>query len=587
MGLALGHSRCKQPVAAQSIIKNAFGPSGIPDGLFLASKETSMIEITQVNASLDEAGDENACLIVGKRVAKRVLRCKDSEIKSIELHRKSIDARKKRDVHFILSFRVELTSPHLEREAVDSVAERDRSRVRAIEDDGSSYPSPVSDAPQECPVVVGAGCAGLFAALTLAEAGLKPLLIERGDPAFRRSHAIDLFLKERILDPESNIQFGLGGAGTFSDGKLNTGTKNPAHRLILETFVEAGAPRDILWDAKPHIGSDILPTVVTAISQRIEQLGGVVRYRTKLVDIHIDASGAITGIDVQSSQDAACEPIETKHLILACGHSARDIFELLKDHNVALAQKTFAMGVRIEHPQRDIDRAQYGASAGHPALGAAPYKLVAHLPNGRSVFSFCMCPGGQVVAASSEPCHLCVNGASLNARDGRNANAALLVNVTPEDLPNDDPLAGIELQRACEAAAYRLGGSNWNAPAQLVGDFLAGHASKAPGKVKPTYPLGVTWTAIDKALPQHIVESLRLGLPLLGKKLRGYDRPDAVLTGVETRSSSPVTVTRDRTCHAVSTPGLYPCGEGAGYAGGIMSAATDGIRCAEALIADL
>lgn len=259
-----------------------------------------MIEITQVNASLDEAGDENACLIVGKRVAKRVLRCKDSEIKSIELHRKSIDARKKRDVHFILSFRVELTSPHLEREAVDSVSERDRSRVRAIKDDGSSFPTPVSDAPQERPVVVGAGCAGLFAALTLAEAGLKPLLIERGDPAFRRSHAIDLFLKERILDPESNIQFGLGGAGTFSDGKLNTGTKNPAHRLILETFVEAGAPRDILWDAKPHIGSDILPTVVTAISQRIEQLGGIVRYRTKLVDIHIDASGAITGIDVQS-----------------------------------------------------------------------------------------------------------------------------------------------------------------------------------------------------------------------------------------------------------------------------------------------
>lgn len=245
------------------------------------------------------------------------------------------------------------------------------------------------------------------------------------------------------------------------------------------------------------------------------------------------------------------------------------------------------MGVRIEHPQRDIDRAQYGPSAGHPALGAAPYKLVAHLPNGRSVFSFCMCPGGQVVAASSEQGHLCVNGASLNARDGRNANAALLVNVTPDDLPGDDPLAGIELQRACERAAYRLGGSNWNAPAQLVGDFLARRASTAPGKVKPTYPLGVTWTAIDDALPQHIVESLRLGIPLLGKKLRGYDRPGAVLTGVETRSSSPVAVTRDRACHAVSTPGLYPCGEGAGYAGGIMSAATDGIRCAEALIADL
>lgn len=546
-----------------------------------------MIEITQVNATLDEAGDENACLAIGRRAVKRALRCEDSQIKAIELHRKSIDARKKRDVHFILSFRVELTSPDIEQTVLGSVAARDRPRVRTIEDNEPSFPSPVSGAPKERPVVVGAGCAGLFAALTLAEAGLKPLLIERGDPALRRSQAIGLFLKERGLDPESNIQFGLGGAGTFSDGKLNTGTKNPAHRLILDTFVEAGAPRDILWDAKPHIGSDILPTVVTNISQRIERLGGVVRYRTKLVDIRADASGAIAGIDVQTSQHAATEQITTKHLILACGHSARDVFELLEDHNVALAQKTFAMGVRIEHPQRDIDRAQYGPAAGHPALGAAPYKLVAHLPNGRSVFSFCMCPGGQVVAASSEPGHLCVNGASLNARAGRNANAALLVNVTPDDLPSDDPLAGVELQRICERAAYRLGGSNWNAPAQLVGDFLAERASTTCGKVKPTYPLGVTWTAIDESLPQHIIESLRLGIPLLGKKLRGYDHPDAVLTGVETRSSSPVTVTRDRECHAVSTPGLYPCGEGAGYAGGIMSAATDGIRCAKALIADL
>ena len=354
--------------------------------------------------------------------------------------------------------------------------------------------------------------------------------------------------------------------------------------------MEAGAPREILWDAKPHIGSDILPAVVTDIVAQIENLGGEVRFDTQMIDIERSAAGAISSITI-SSQNADGqkheEVIATSQLILACGHSARDVFVLLSQRGFSLQRKTFAMGVRIEHPQRDIDRAQYGASAGHPALGAAPYKLVAHLPNGRSVFSFCMCPGGQVVAASSEQGHLCVNGASLNARDGRNANAALLVNVTPEDLPNDDPLAGIELQRACEAAAYRLGGSNWNAPAQLVGDFLAGRASKAPRKVKPTYPLGVTWTAIDEALPQHIVESLRLGLPLLGKKLRGYDRPDAVLTGVETRSSSPVTVTRDRTCHAVSTPGLYPCGEGAGYAGGIMSAATDGIRCAEALIADL
>ncbi len=368
--------------------------------------------------------------------------------------------------------------------------------------------------------------AGLFAALTLAEAGLKPLLIERGDPAFRRSHAIDLFLKERILDPESNIQFGLGGAGTFSDGKLNTGTKNPAHRLILETFVEAGARRDILWDAKPHIGSDILPAVVTSISQRIEQLGGTVRYRTKLVDIHTDTSGAIVGIDIQSSHDATSESINTKHLILACGHSARDVFEVLKTHDVALAQKDLCHGCAHRASTARHRPCPIWPLGG--ALGTRSSPLQACRPSpqrAQRVLVLYVPRRTEVVAASSEQGHLCVNGASLNARDGRNANAALLVNVTPEDLPNDDPLAGIELQRACEAAAYRLGGSNWNAPAQLVGDFLAKRASTAPGKVKPTYPLGVTWTAIDDALPQHIVESLRLGIPLLGKKLRGYDRP--------------------------------------------------------------
>ena len=457
-----------------------------------------MIEITQVHASLDEAGDEAACLAIGRRAVKRTLRCEDSQIKAIELHRKSIDARKKRDVHFILSFRVELTSSRLEQEVVDRVAERDRSRIRMVDGEAPSFPNPVPNAPKGRPVVVGAGCAGLFAALTLAEAGLKPLLIERGDPALRRSQAIDLFLKERILDPESNIQFGLGGAGTFSDGKLNTGTKNPAHRLILETFVEAGSPRDILWDAKPHIGSDILPTVVTNISQRIEQLGGTVRYRTKLVDIQTDGSGAITGVDVQPPQETTSETIATKHLILACGHSARDVFELLKEHDVALAQKTFAMGVRIEHPQRDIDRAQYGPSAGHPALGAAPYKLVAHLPNGRSVFSFCMCPGGQVVAASSEQSHLCVNGASsMLATDATQMPPYSLTShltifpamirsqaLSSSASASEPPIAGwLQLERAGTARRR----------------FPCGARQHAPGKVKPTYPLGVTWTAIDDA----------------------------------------------------------------------------------------
>ena len=550
-----------------------------------------MIEITEVHATLDEAADETSCLALGRRIATRLLRCRPSSIASVELHRKSIDARKKSDVHFILSFRIRLKSPEEEKRLVAAIPERKRRHAKIIDAAEPAYPVPVASRPVHRPVVVGAGCAGLFAALTLAEAGLEPILIERGDDAQRRTDAIGVFLDRRELDPESNIQFGLGGAGTFSDGKLNTGTKNPAHRLILKTFVEAGAPRDILWDAKPHVGSDILPAVVSHLAQRITELGGTVRYRTKLVDILLDGQGSVSAIEVEpalpDSNAGARERIDTDRLILACGHSARDVFELLRLRGVALSRKTFAMGVRIEHPQRDIDRAQYGAAAGHSALGAAPYKLVAHLPNGRSVFSFCMCPGGEVVAASSEPGHLCVNGASLNARAGRNANAALLVNVTPEDLPGDDPLAGIALQRRCEAEAFRLGGSDWRAPVQLVGDFLAHRPSTGPGGVKPTYPLGVTWTQIDSALPEHIVESLRMGLPQLGKKIRGYDRPDAVLTGVETRSSSPVTVLRDRSGHAQATPGLYPCGEGAGYAGGIMSAATDGIRCAEALIADL
>ena len=550
-----------------------------------------MIEVSEIRAKLSEGKDEASCLDLARRKIPRILGCHSSEIEHISLYRKSIDARKKSNVHFILSFHLALTDPKRELDLIDALSDNERKHARVIESNETTYPSPQKATPAARPVVVGAGCAGLFAALTLAEAGLKPLLIERGDSARRRSKTIQAFLDSGTLDPESNIQFGLGGAGTFSDGKLNTGTKNPSHRLVLKTLVEAGAPREILWDAKPHIGSDILPDVVQHIAERIEELGGTVLYRTKLIDIEISPAGHVTGISAVRSaagrHDPEPERIACTHLILACGHSARDIFELTHRLGISLARKTFAMGVRIEHLQRDIDRAQYGSAAGHPALGAAPYKLVAHLDNGRSVFSFCMCPGGEVVAASSEGEHLCVNGASLNARAGRNANAALLVNITPEDLPGTSPLAGIELQRSCEHRAWQLGGSSWTAPAQLVGDFLAKQPSSAPGKIKPTYPLGVTWTKLDSALPAHVIDSLRLGIPLLGRKLRGYDRPDAVLTGVETRSSSPITILRDKDCHSLSTPGLYPCGEGAGYAGGIMSAATDGIRCARALLSDL
>lgn len=546
-----------------------------------------MLEISQISCRLADGGDERSCIEVCTREALGILRCRRADIERVELRRKSIDARKKSNVHFTLSALVHLASEVDEADLLSRLSDRDRKRVRAVDADDPSFPAPVQDGMLEHrPVVVGAGCAGLFAALTLAEAGLRPILLERGDDATRRTEAVGHFNATGALDTESNIQFGLGGAGTFSDGKLNTGTKNPLHRLVLKTLVEAGAPRDILWDAKPHIGSDILPDVVTNLIARIERLGGTVRFRTHVSDLLLDDEGVVSGLILDGPDGR--ETIAATHVVLACGHSARDVFEMLADLGITLQRKTFAMGVRIEHLQADIDRTLYGSAAGHPALGAAPYSLVAHLPNGRSVFSFCMCPGGEVVAAASEQGGVVTNGASMHARDGRNANAALLVNITPEDLPGNDPLEGVRLQRACEQAAFRAGGGEYRAPAQLVGDFLAQRPSTGPGRIEPTYPRGVTWGTIDDVLPSHVVDALREGIPLLGRKIRGYNDPEAVLTAIESRSSSPITILRDRqTCISVSTPGLYPCGEGAGYAGGIMSAATDGIRCAQSLVTSI
>ena len=549
-----------------------------------------MLEISEISCSLKQGATEAGCLEACRREATRLLACSAHDVSAVTLHRKSVDARKKSNVHFMLSARVECAPGVDEARLLSRVPARESRRVRSVDADEPMFrlasPSARDNTAQSRPVVIGAGCAGLFAALSLAEAGLCPFLIEKGDDAERRTAAVEHFNATGELDLSSNIQFGLGGAGTFSDGKLNTGTKNPFHRLVLQTLVAAGAPRDILWDAKPHIGSDVLPHVVTALVERIRQLGGTVQFRSSLTGIERDELGAVSAVRVRTG--AGEELVPTRSVILSCGHSARDIFELLKDAGVELSRKTFAMGVRIEHLQKDIDRALYGTAAGHPALGAAPYSLVAHLKGGRSVFSFCMCPGGEVVAAASEEGGVVTNGASLNARAGRNANAALLVNITPDDLPGDDPLEGIRLQRRCERAAYAAGGGGYRAPAQLVGDFLAGVPSKGPGRVTPTYPRGVTWGAIDDLLPAHVIASLREGLPLLGRKIRGYDDPEAVLTAVETRSSSPITITRSReTCISTNTPGLFPCGEGAGYAGGIMSAATDGIRCANALIASL
>lgn len=559
-----------------------------------------MLEVSDVRLHLDEGVDEGACLAAGRRKVARLLHVAPRELMAIELRRRSIDARKKNDVHLVCTFRAALADAVREREVLARLSDEEGRRVHAVAPEVPSFPVYAGARPANRPVVVGAGCAGLFAALALAEAGLEPLLIERGDDAERRGAAVARFIRTRRLDPESNIQFGLGGAGTFSDGKLTTGTKNPAHRLILETFVAAGASRDILWDAKPHVGSDVLPQVVTHIVARIRARGGEVRFRARLIDIERASDGSLRSVTVEHrepapagdagappSEPATVERIACDRMILACGHSARDVFELLSRRGFHLERKTFAMGVRIEHLQRTVDRAQYGAAAGHPALGAAPYKLVAHPRDGRSVFSFCMCPGGEVVAAASEEGGVVTNGASESARAGRNANAALLVNVNPSDLPGSSPLAGVELQRTCERAAFAAGGGDYSAPAQLLGDFMAARPSAGPGSVLPAYPLGVAWTALDRVLPPSIADGLRAGIPLLERRLRGFTAPDAVLTGVESRSSSPVTVVRDRTCAAEGAPGIYPCGEGAGYAGGIMSAATDGIRCAEALIASL
>ena len=403
-----------------------------------------MLEVSDVRLHLDEGVDEGACLAAGRRKVARLLHVAPRELMAIELRKRSIDARKKNDVHLVCTFRAALADAVREREVLARLSDEEGRRVHAVAPEVPSFPVYAGARPTNRPVVVGAGCAGLFAALALAEAGLEPLLIERGDDAERRGAAVARFIRTRRLDPESNIQFGLGGAGTFSDGKLTTGTKNPAHRLILETFVAGGASRDILWDAKPHVGSDVLPQVVTHIVARIRACGGEVRFRARLIDIERASDGSLRSVTVEHrepapagdagappSEPATVERIACDRMILACGHSARDVFELLSRRGFHLERKTFAMGVRIEHLQRTVDRAQYGAAAGHPALGAAPYKLVAHPRDGRSVFSFCMCPGGEVVAAASEEGGVVTNGASESARAGRNANAALLVNVNP------------------------------------------------------------------------------------------------------------------------------------------------------------
>ena len=529
-----------------------------------------MIEISSLRLPLSYTDDEL------RRLAAARLGISPREILTCRLHRRSVDARKKPNLLFDITVGVTVA----EEEAV--LAACRHPSVKRYAPTPYILPTPTVT-PTHRPVVVGSGPAGLFAALMLARAQLRPLLIERGEPVERRTEAVTRFRLTGVLNTHSNVQFGEGGAGTFSDGKLNTGIRDPRCRLVLEELAAAGAPEEILWQAKPHVGTDRLTAAVRGLREQILALGGEVRFETQAVGITCE-HGAVTGLTLRTPNGT--EELTCDRVILAIGHSARDTLAMLHELGIPMEQKPFAVGVRIEHPRKLIDRSQYGAAAGHPALGAADYKLNVPLPQGRGVYTFCMCPGGEVIAAASEEGGVAVNGMSVFARDARNSNSALLVGVTPEDLPDASPLAGIALQRHMERAAYTLGGGDYRAPVQLVGDFCAGRETHALGDVEPSYCPGVTPCDLRECLPAFVAQSLRTALPQFGKKLRDFDRYDAVLTGVESRSSSPVRILRDEQCQS-SLRGLFPCGEGAGYAGGITSAAVDGIRCAAALIESL
>jgi uncharacterized FAD-dependent dehydrogenase len=436
------------------------------------------------------------------------------------------------------------------------------------------------------PVVIGAGPCGLFAGLILAQMGFKPIILDRGKAVRERTKDTWALWRKSELNPESNVQFGEGGAGTFSDGKLYSQIKDPRFlgRKVLEEFVKAGAPAEILTEAHPHIGTFRLVTMVESMRETIEALGGEYRWQHRVDEIDVetaaDGSRKIKGLKLSTG-----DYLEARHVVLAVGHSARDTFQMLYDQGVHIEAKPFSIGVRIEHPQSWMDKARFGSHAGHPDLGAADYSLSHHCKNGRTVYSFCMCPGGTVVAATSEPGRVVTNGMSQYSRNERNANSGFVVGIDPErDYPGH-PLAGVEFQRKWESLAYVAGGSSYAAPAQKVGDFMAGRASSALGEVAPSYKPGVTMTDLSACLPAFVIEAMREALPVFGRQIAGYDHPDVLLTGVETRTSSPVRITRGKDFQSLNTAGLFPAGEGAGYAGGILSAAVDGIKVAEAVAA--
>ena len=525
-----------------------------------------MLRVSNIKISIDEDKSKILKLVLNK------LKIKENELIKYHIFKESIDARKKGKIDFVYTVDVELKNEQkILKKGMKDVVEVKQPNYIGVKQGSLKI--------NHRPVIVGSGPAGLFAALLLAQRGYNPILLERGLDVDKRTKDIESFWNNRVFKNNSNVQFGEGGAGTFSDGKLTTRIKDIRCRKVLEELVNFGSPDEILYSHKPHVGTDILKNVVKNIREEIKRLGGEVRFNAQVTDIEVE-NESIRAVIVNGK-----ERIESDDVIFAVGHSARDSYEMLYSKGVKIIQKPFAIGARIEHPQELINKSQYKEFYNHPRLGAADYRLIEHTSNGRTAYSFCMCPGGTVIASASNEFEVVTNGMSEHARDKVNANSAFLVNVTPEDFGSNHPLAGIEFQRKYEKLAYELGGNNYNAPMQLVGDFLNDKISTDIGKVEPSYKPGVTSTDLRECLPEFVTSTMKEALLSLDRKLNGFAMYDAVLTGVETRSSAPVRIVRDEiTLQSVSTKNLYPCGEGAGYAGGIVTAAVDGIKCAEKII---